>query len=1015
MALSSLRLASYNCRGFNVSKVPCISEILKLSDIILLQETWLFSSQFSLFSKYFDGYNSINVCGMDESIYNVGRPYGGCSILYSATIKGITPIILPDSKRICGIKYELNDLCLIIFNVYMPCDLNNDHCFYEYNNVLSEIAFYCTSNNIEYCIIGGDFNTDISRSRSRNTVSLNLFLQEECFMYCYNNPVCDVIHTYSGPNNSFSTIDHFIISSQLFSSIVSYRTVDIISNISDHLPLLLGMSGFTPVVLNNKDNEVTSHMSLPQWSRATDQNITCYKSRLNFYLHCIMIPYDVVLCSDLHCNNITHLSALELLYSSIIEACVKATKECIPHNGIHNSKPRHLPGWNDELDLARERSLFWHFLWDSCERPATGPVADVMRHTRNHYHHLIRKIKRDRDSSVRRSLGNSLRQNLSREYWTEVKKISKGKKSITIDVNGFSDASDIANSFAEQYSELYASVPSNPVQMTELFMRIKESISSACITLSDNNQHCHSINSAHVITVIKSLHAGKSDQIDKLYSDSFKHATDYFIHCITLIINCMLCHGFAPKSFLGANIIPIPKNIRHNLSDSSNYRAIALSSIFSKILDKIILKQQTEHLKTSDLQFGFKNKSSTVMCSTALIETVEYYVDSGSPVYVLLIDASKAFDRVCHATLFNILNDQNVCPTVTRLLFNMYSHSDMRVRWKNSLSTSFALQNGVKQGGVLSPILFSLYINGLLDRLRQSKLGCHVGMSYAGAFAYADDVALVSPTLYGLRKMINICELYAKEFCILFNPKKSKLLCFNILFHEKPCIKLCGKTVEVVDNELHLGNRVYNDVYKKNVDEMVSDFYRRSNHVMSNFRVCDSFTLNNLHSTYCTSFYGIELYNFNSEYIKRIHVAWRKCIRNVFRLPSRTHNYIVSHLGKCIITRLDRRLAKHIYNSLHTNNKVLQSIITSKILLSPNSIFSENIRYLMYKYKLGHLDWHVSLSHILNKINIVQNHAHVCICNTISELCKIRDGIIQCDIVNNLGHIQDIIDDICIN
>ena len=104
--------------------------------------------------------------------------------------------------------------------------------------------------------------------------------------------------------------------------------------------------------------------------------------------------------------------------------------------------------------------------------------------------------------------------------------------------------------------------------------------------------------------------------------------------------------------------LPI-KTAKLNLSSTCNYRAIALSSIFSKILDKIIMSLQSEYLITSELQFGFKEHSSTIMCSTLLVETVEYYVSNNSSVYVLLIDASKVFDRLCHSKLFDVLDTYN--------------------------------------------------------------------------------------------------------------------------------------------------------------------------------------------------------------------------------------------------------------------------------------------------------------------------------------------------------------------
>lgn len=360
---------------------------------------------------------------------------------------------------------------------------------------------------------------------------------------------------------------------------------------------------------------------------------------------------------------------------------------------------------------------------------------------------------------VRHSLGNALRQDSSRDYWTEVKKMSKSRSTITSEINGYSNSSDIANVFAGQYTALYSSVVSTGT--AHMLHDINCSIKNVCFTDSSAHQHCHFLNSADVIKAIMSLRAGKTDPIDKLYSDNFKHYTDYLIHCIVMIINCMLCHGVAPNSFFGSTVVPIPKSLKLDLGNCGNYRAIALSSIFGKILDKIILEKQSEQLKTSDMQFGFKQHSSTIMCSSALIETVDYYVQNNSSVYVLLIDASKAFDRVSHSLLFDVLKHNNVCPVILRLLSHIYSNSDMNVRWQDTLSDTFPLLNGVKQGGVMSPTLFTLYIDSLLDRLKQSGFGCHIGLTYAGAFGYADDIALVAPSLFGLRRMISICESFA--------------------------------------------------------------------------------------------------------------------------------------------------------------------------------------------------------------------------------------------------------------
>ena len=149
----------------------------------------------------------------------------------------------------------------------------------------------------------------------------------------------------------------------------------------------------------------------------------------------------------------------------------------------------------------------------------------------------------------------------------------------------------------------------------------------------------------------------------------------------------------------------------------------------------IIINVQQEELETSDLQFGYKSNSSTIMCSTLLFESIQYFVKIQFSGYVLFIDASKAFDRVCHSHLFNILEERGVCPLIIRpLLFILYKDQRIRMRWNTCLSDIVGISNGVKQGAVLSPILFTKYIDNLLVRLRESGVGCHIDGVFAGAF-----------------------------------------------------------------------------------------------------------------------------------------------------------------------------------------------------------------------------------------------------------------------------------------
>ena len=139
------------------------------------------------------------------------------------------------------------------------------------------------------------------------------------------------------------------------------------------------------------------------------------------------------------------------------------------------------------------------------------------------------------------------------------------------------------------------------------------------------------------------------------------------------------------------------------------------------------------------------------------------YIHKGSKVYSCFLDASKAFDRVNHEVLLKLLLKRQIPCPILWFLFAWYRDQLLTVRWKSSLSLSFGVSNGVRQGGVLSPILLTIYIDELLLRLSKLGVGCHSGHYFVGSLGYADDIALLAPSPSALRALLHECEVYARE------------------------------------------------------------------------------------------------------------------------------------------------------------------------------------------------------------------------------------------------------------
>ena len=130
----------------------------------------------------------------------------------------------------------------------------------------------------------------------------------------------------------------------------------------------------------------------------------------------------------------------------------------------------------------------------------------------------------------------------------------------------------------------------------------------------------------------------------------------------------MFKHCCMPQSMINSVIIPIIKNKSGDFTDKNNHRPIAISSIISKVFEHTIIIRLEEYLWTNDNQFGFKSEHSTDQCTFiySLIEFIEYYESRSTWVYVALLDASKAFNKISNWTLVirNLLIDMFLCTCI---------------------------------------------------------------------------------------------------------------------------------------------------------------------------------------------------------------------------------------------------------------------------------------------------------------------------------------------------------------
>ena len=313
-----------------------------------------------------------------------------------------------------------------------------------------------------------------------------------------------------------------------------------------------------------------------------------------------------------------------------------------------------------------------------------------------------------------------------------------------------------------------------------------------------------------------------------------------------------------------------------------------------------------------------------------------------------MLDASKAFDGVIYEKLFELLINRGLPMPMLRLLLYQYTHQLVRTTWQGESSDIFSTVNGVRQGGVLSPVLFTVYIDVLLQRLKDKGLGCMVGQTYFGVLCYADDVTLLSPTRNGLQQMLEVCEKFGEQHNIKYNPKKTVCMCFGPNSNAVTNVTLYGKPLSWSTHSKHLGNIIRADLSEHDdVQRKKFDFIGRTNSLVANFKSVPKTVCSTVFTSQCCHFYGMETWNLSDRYIGTFYVTWRKAVRKIWNLPNTARSAMLPFLvqGEPVHITLNKRV-QGLYRAIkNSENAPLQYLLQTSIDSLPSGIAGSNNTY----------------------------------------------------------------------
>ena len=926
---SNICVTSYNSTGLGPAVQNFLSTLSLFSNILCIQEHFLLDGKDK---KYSNTDKLRKICGdkydmfivpayKDISQVSKGRGIGGLATLWDKCLTKYVSQIKCSSTRLQATKFDFPSGSLLILNTYFPCDpRTNNFNEDELLKLLAEIKMVMNSQACFFNLVLGDLNSHFSRQTRFTTIIEEFFSDINFFIYWENtdgapghviHPVDFTHQQFNNRQRSISIIDHFVSNATLFNSVKEAGVVHYGENPSNHSPIYARFQ-FGDIDISK---EKAIRNKRVNWVKSSKNAKSNYSATLNAKLDKLEVP-ECVLCRDIHCS--VHIEQMENYTMAVLEAVQEASQECLAYTGggKNHSLPQVVPGWSVYVKPYAEESKFWCALWFSAGKPANGALYEAMLFSKRQYKFAVRRLKRannkiQNDNFVQSILTGNV------NIFKEIKKVRGSRNSFSTRIDDQVGSSNISNKFANIYKDLY-----NQHEHGDTILELEHEITER---LGDHNLiDAEKISVQLVEKALKQMKAGKNDADFDFQSDCFINGPQSLIYHLANLLRTFVIHGSVPYFILVCTLLPIVKDNLADVTSSDNYRAIASGSLLLKLLDVLILLLEGDKMTVDQLQFGFESGASTTMCSWTATTVIEHYNQRGNPVFACAMDLSKAFDLVEWVSLFRLLIEKGISLIYLRILIFIYKEQTCNVKWNSCFSEMFVVTNGVRQGAVSSPLLFSIYIDGLIVLLRKSGLGCRIDKFFLGVLGYADDLLLLSASRSGLQAMVAICEKFAKlrklKFSTNPNPVKSKTKC--VIFTKVKAAKvnvapiiLNGNPLPWVESVKHLGNTLQSDNSMRN-DTLVKrgKLIGKINALLQEFHYVDPALLMKILCIHVTAFYGSSLWDLYSKEVIKIFSSWNVTVRNVFKLPRTTHRYFIepvsghTHPKTMLCTRMVRFL-----------------------------------------------------------------------------------------------------------
>ena len=410
-----------------------------------------------------------------------------------------------------------------------------------------------------------------------------------------------------------------------------------------------------------------------------------------------------------------------------------------------------------------------------------------------------------------------------------------------------------------------------------------------------NDLNGPAITKSEILHALRRMKNRKAPGIDEITTEHLKALDDNGIKILTEICNDIYHTGYLPEELKHSIFVKLPK--KPNANQCTDYRTLCLMGNVTKIILRVLMVRNSRIFdrEAGRTQSGFRKGMGTREGIFNLRNIVEKLLEKHRKIYICFIDYEKAFDRVYHEKLIEILEKYEIDGKDIRLIKNLYWYQTASVKTDEGLTASFPIKRGVRQGCVLSPPLFNVYTEQIFRNVEDMP-GVKIAGEYINNLRYADDTVLIAESEEELQKLVNEVKERSLEYGLKMNTKKTKTMVIRRNVDE-PCrvdILVDGVTLEQVDKYTYLGQVITEDgrceveirrriqIAKTNFLKMKNILTSRKLSIELRMKIMDCYILSSL-------LYASETWTINEADWKRLEAFETWTLRRMLKISYLEH------------------------------------------------------------------------------------------------------------------------------